>query len=125
MLLLLVQRAAAAYAASLHRVVTRLNDSPPHTLTPADQVTIVVAPMIALQDVVPPTPQRPVPLPITAWAMDRGAATPLAALAKQLANAITSLTYFEETFNVSFPLPKEDFAYIPGYPGASESGEGQ
>jgi len=76
--------------------------------------------MIGLQEIVPPTPQRPLPLPITAWAMNRGTATPLAALAKQLANAISSLTYFEETFNASFPLPKEDFAYIPGYPGASE-----
>ena len=76
---------------------------------------------MGLHGIVPPTPQRATALPVSVWTVDRGINTPVAALAKRLANAATSLTYFEETFNSSYPLPKEDSVYIPGYPGASES----
>ena len=93
-----------------------------HTLPcTSDQLTAVVAPLVSIATIMPPTELRSSPLPVAVWAVDRGPATPLAALAANLDTAVSALSFYEATFGISYALPKTDLVYLPVFPvGAME-----
>lgn len=96
--------------------------SPPlHLVTCADQLTAVVAPLIGINATLPPTALRPAEVPVTVWAVDRGALTPKAALSTSLVTALSALAFYESELSIPYMLPKADLVYLPVFPvGASE-----
>ena len=85
------------------------------------QLTAVVGPLVNISATLAPSPGRPAALPVVIWAPDRGSRTPTSAMNFSLTIALGSLSFYESTLGIPFPLPKMDLVYLPLFPvGAME-----
>jgi aminopeptidase N len=93
------------------------HDFEPTKPLPTYLVAFVVGPFVTKEGVVPPSPQRPYPLPI------RTVATKVNAdkLDYVIAETPSIVTHLEAYFNKPFPFPKLDQIASPVMPGAMEN----